>query len=314
LTFPVAGVHLPVWLPPLVAFVIGALCAPAGVTGAFLLLPLQVSLLGFTAPAVTPTNFLYNVVGIPGGVLRYGREGRLDWTLAGALAAGLVPGSFLGMLVHLFWLTDTRRFKLYVAAVLLLLAVRLALAVRAGGSPARPADGAGEGEGDPTPARGTRSQPAGARVVIERRSWRSVSARLGDTRYAYDPLAMTGMGLLMGAVGGAYGIGGGAMMAPLLLSVCRLPVHAIAGANLAGTLAASVAGVFFYAVIGPLLAGPGTAVAPDWALGLLFGVGGLLGLYCGASLQRFLPARGIKAGLAILLLLLVLYYGWDVLG
>ncbi len=312
MTFPVAGVHLPLWLPPAIAFAVGAFCAPAGVSGAFLLLPLQVSVLGFTTPAVTPTNFLYNVVGIPGAVLRYWREGRLDGTLAAALAAGLVPGSFLGMLVHVYWLTDPRRFKLYVAGVLLLLAVRLALAVRAGEGPT--AATAAEGNGGRGRGADRAAISGGARLEIERRSWRRVSARLGTWRYAYDPLALGGLGLLTGALGGAYGIGGGAMMAPLLLAVFRLPVHAVAGANLAGTLAASVAGVFFYAVIGPALAGPSVAVAPDWALGLLFGAGGLAGMYCGASLQRHLPARGIKAALAALLLILVARYGYEVLG
>jgi uncharacterized membrane protein YfcA len=309
--FPVAGVHLPLWLPPLIAFTIGLLCAPAGVSGAFLLLPLQVSLLGFTSPAVTPTNFLYNVVGIPGGVLRYRRDGRLDGTLAATLTAGLVPGSFLGMLVHLFWLTDARRFKLYIAAVLLLLTLRLLLALRGRG---RPVVAVGEDglRACDRAARVDRALPPGARVRVESRSWRRVEASLGDARYAYDPLALAGLGLLMGVVGGAYGIGGGAMMAPLLIGVFRLPVHAIAGANLAGTLAASVAGVFFYAVVGPALAGPGTAVGPDWALGLLFGAGGLAGLYCGASLQRFLPARPITIGLAALLFLLVVVYGIPV--
>jgi hypothetical protein len=38
-------------LPLLVAFVVSALTAPAGVSGAFLLLPFQVSVLGFTSPA-----------------------------------------------------------------------------------------------------------------------------------------------------------------------------------------------------------------------------------------------------------------------
>jgi hypothetical protein len=296
--FPVAGVHLPVWLPPLVSFVVGAFCAPAGVSGAFLLLPLQVSVLGFTAPAVTPTNFLYNVVGIPGGALRYWREGRLDGTLASVLATGLVPGSFLGMLAHLYWLTDPRRFKVYVALVLLLLAVRLALAVRAGEE---------RGAAD-----GRVRLPAGARVTVVRRSWRRVTARLGRQEYAYDPRTLAAVSLLVGAIGGAYGIGGGAIMAPLLISVFRLPVHAVAGANLAGTFVASAAGVFFYAVVGPSLAISGAAIAPDWALGLLLGAGGLAGMYCGAALQRFLPARRIKILLALLLLALVARYGYEV--
>ncbi len=302
LLFPVAGLDLPLWLPPLVTFVIGALCVTAGVSGAFLLLPFQVSVLGFTTPAVTPTNFIYNVVGIPGGVARYWREGRLDMTLAGVLAAGFVPGSFLGMLLRIYFLTDIRRFKIFVAAVLLFLAGRLLQTLREERR-AAPAGGAAP----PPPA-------AGAwRVARVRCGWRRVVSRLGDQEYAYNPLAVGGVSLLIGTAGGAYGIGGGALMAPILISIFRLPVHATAGANLSGTLVASVAGVFFYAVIGPVLAGPGAAVRPDWLLGLLFGLGGLAGMYLGAGLQRRVPARTIKAILACLLAFVAARYVWEVL-
>jgi hypothetical protein len=47
---------------------------PAGVSGAVLLLPFQVSVLGAPSPAVTPTNLLYNVVATPGALCRYRRQ------------------------------------------------------------------------------------------------------------------------------------------------------------------------------------------------------------------------------------------------
>src|SRR5271156_1865806 len=44
------------------AYVIAVIATPAGISGAVLLLPFQVSVLGTPSPAVTPTNLLYNVV------------------------------------------------------------------------------------------------------------------------------------------------------------------------------------------------------------------------------------------------------------
>ena len=38
------------------------MATPVGISGAVLLLPFQVSVLGTPSPAVTPTNLLYNVV------------------------------------------------------------------------------------------------------------------------------------------------------------------------------------------------------------------------------------------------------------
>jgi len=64
------------------AFVIAVLATPAGISGAVLLLPFQVSVLGTPSPAVTPTNLLYNVVATPGALYRYWRQGQTGGQLA----------------------------------------------------------------------------------------------------------------------------------------------------------------------------------------------------------------------------------------
>ena len=89
--FPVSGVEANPIIPLLAAFVISLLTAPAGVSGAFLLLPFQVSVLGFTSPAVSPTNLIYNIVATPGGIYRYVRERRVVWPLVWTvtLASGI---------------------------------------------------------------------------------------------------------------------------------------------------------------------------------------------------------------------------------
>ena len=66
----------PVWTEPIAltaAFAIAVIATPAGVSGAVLLLPFQVSVLGTPSPAVTPTNLLYNVIATPGALYRYRR-------------------------------------------------------------------------------------------------------------------------------------------------------------------------------------------------------------------------------------------------
>ena len=58
------------------AYVIAALATPAGISGAVLLLPFQVSVRGTASPAVTPTNLLYNVVATPDALYGTGGRGR----------------------------------------------------------------------------------------------------------------------------------------------------------------------------------------------------------------------------------------------
>jgi uncharacterized membrane protein YfcA len=100
------------------------------------------------------------------------------------------------------------------------------------------------------------------------------------------------LSLIVGIIGGIYGIGGGSIIAPFFVTFLGLPVYTVAGAALMGTFVTSVAGVVFYQTIG--LYYPGMSVAPDWALGILFGAGGMVGMYFGARCQKFFPAQVIK--------------------
>ncbi len=123
--FPVSGVETYIFLPPLVAMVISFFTSMAGVSGAFLLLPFQMSFLSFTSPSVSSTNFVYNIVAIPSGVYRYIKEGRMAWPLTWVIIAGTLPGVFIGYYVRVLYLPDPETFKLFVGAVLLYMGSRL---------------------------------------------------------------------------------------------------------------------------------------------------------------------------------------------
>ena len=125
IVFPVSGVVAPIWLPPLVALVLSFFTSMAGVSGAFLLLPFQMSVLHFESPAVSPTNMVYNITGIPGGVYRYLKEGRLVWPLTLVVVVGTLPGVVLGVFLRISILSDPRPFKAFVGVVLLLIAFRM---------------------------------------------------------------------------------------------------------------------------------------------------------------------------------------------
>jgi uncharacterized membrane protein YfcA len=113
------------------AFLAGLLVAtvttPAGVSGAVLLLPVQVSLLGVPSPAVTPTNLIFNLFATPSGVLRYRRlqRGSIASPLAIRLLAGTVPGVVVGAVIRVEWLSGQRAFYLAAGTVLALLGAML---------------------------------------------------------------------------------------------------------------------------------------------------------------------------------------------
>lgn len=119
------------WLQGLLGLAAGLLIAaataPAGVSGAVFLLPVQLSVLDVPSPAVTPTNLLFNVVAIPGALLRYRRQGGLSGPLTRQLAAGTLPGVIAGAVIRVYAVPGPRAFRLIVAAFLLPLGTWLAL-------------------------------------------------------------------------------------------------------------------------------------------------------------------------------------------
>ena len=76
-----------------------------------------------------------------------------------------------------------------------------------------------------------------------------------------------------------------------------------------GTFVTSIAGVVFYQLIAPFY--PNQVIAPDWGLGILFGLGGAAGIYCGARFQKYFPAKIIKWILIGCILFPAIYYIWQ---
>ncbi len=282
-TFPVSGVETYVFVPFLVALVISFFTSMGGVSGAFLILPFQMSILGFTSPSVSSTNFLYNLIGIPGGVYRYIKEERMLWPLTVCIIIGTLPGVFLGYLIRVKYLPDPKDFKFFVGLVLLFIGYRLILSMRE----------------DTTSKKMDLSEEA---FRISNISWsiNRVSFRFLDRDVSFNVAVVMILSLVIGIVGGIYGIGGGAIIAPFLVSILHLPVYVVSGAVLMGTFLTSVSGLVFYSTI-PLQGGV-TAPA-DWPLGVLFGLGGLCGMYLGARVQRYMPEKVIKLILALVILI-----------
>ena len=101
-----------------IAFLVTLVTTPAGVSGAVLLLPVQISVLDVPNPALTPTNLLYNVLSVPGALLRFARERRLRAPLTRALLLGTVPGVLAGSVLRVEVLSGPRAFLVAVALVL----------------------------------------------------------------------------------------------------------------------------------------------------------------------------------------------------
>jgi hypothetical protein len=289
----VSGITVNILIPPLVAFAISFFTSMGGVSGAFLIVPFQMSILGFTTPSVSSTNFLYNIIGIPGGVYRYIKEGRISWPLTWVIIAGTLPGVFFGYAIRIKYLPNPSTFKFFVGMVLFYIGLRL--------------------------FKGFFGAKSDIKKPQNNDSFKVTNVSFNLNRVGYDfnnqrvTFSTKGMFLLasvVGIIGGIYGIGGGAIIAPFCVTVFRLPVYTVSGAALMGTFITSIAGIFIYTFM-PM---GGIVYPPDWGLGILFGLGGLAGMYLGAKCQRYFSERFIKTMLGALILFVSIDYIYQFVG
>lgn len=117
--------------------------------------------------------------------------------------------------------------------------------------------------------------------------------------------ALVALSFAVGVVGGVYGIGGGSILAPILVGR-GMRVADVAPAALASTFVTSVAGAITFAVIA---LGADGSIAPDWTIGLAAGLGGLAGGYWGARWSHLAPERALRLLLgAVAIALAVTYF------
>lgn len=249
-------------------FLVAVVTAPVGVSGAVFLLPVQLDVLRVPSPAVTPTNLLFNIIAAPGALLRYYRTGRSRLSDGNGVEPGraLTRRLLLGTLPGVVIGTLLRVYAAPGDRVFRLIAALVLL-------------------------------PLGIWLCTRRSPSRKSRALLG-------PATITALGLVVGVVGGLYGIGGGSLLGPILVGG-GLPVATVAPAALAATFLTSIAGVVTYSALSFVTAGP---ISPNWTLGILCGLGGLLGGYLGARVQPHVPETGLRTLLGALAIGLAIAY------
>jgi uncharacterized protein len=109
-----------------------------------------------------------------------------------------------------------------------------------------------------------------------------------------------------GCVGGIYGIGGGSILAPILVADGQ-PASQVAPAALSSTFLTSLAGVVTFSILSLHQHG---SVAPDWPTGIALGAGGLAGAYVGARLHARMPETAIRRLLALVVVAIGVRFLW----
>ncbi|MEM0084068.1 MAG: sulfite exporter TauE/SafE family protein [Candidatus Methanomethylicia archaeon] len=246
------------------SFLIALISSPIGVSGAFLLLPLQISVFGLTSPVANSTNLIYNLIATPSGVYRYIREKRMNWPLATIIALTPIPGAYIGVYIRTRFLLDPKLFKFLVGLILLSLSLRIGYYTLKSRNPKNT------------------SLIGDATIKTRRIGLRRVEYEFMGNIYSIPTIPLTLISISTGVIGGIYGIGGAAIISPILISIFHLPIHTTAGATLLTTLTTSTFTLINYHI---------TGYPPNWNIGLTLGIGGILGTYLGAKLQKHIPEK-----------------------
>ncbi len=129
--------------------------------------------------------------------------------------------------------------------------------------------------------------------MIARRARAIIAPKRGSTLTAQE---QSRAGIFIGIAGGFFsgltGVGGGAIMVPLLRRFLGMSQHLAHGTSLAIVIFVGSAGIISYGISGNI----------DWSLGLWLGIGGALGAYFGVVTMVKLAPRSLQLVFGLFLL------------
>ncbi|MFI5232809.1 MAG: sulfite exporter TauE/SafE family protein [Gemmatimonadales bacterium] len=114
-------------------------------------------------------------------------------------------------------------------------------------------------------------------------------------------MALYAVGLAVGALTGAIGIGGGFLLVPALVGFGKVPMREAVGTSLLVISMNCVSG----------FAGQRLVLAIPWLFVCTFSAVAIVGILAGARLGRFVPQRTLKRGFAVLLLVIGVLVLWQ---
>lgn len=240
------------WLVPLGGgMAAGFLAGLFGVGGGVLLVPLLVLVLGRSQHVAHATSLVAIIVPAVAGTFRFALDGSVAWGPAALVAAGALAGVQFG--AALLPRVSERRLQLLFALLLAVMSLRLLVFAAA--------DAIGPPVGE-TPD-------------------------LTPGVLAFHTL----LGLVSGSASALLGIGGGAIVVPVLVIGFGYGQHLAEGTSLAVIVPTALVAA----------AAHGRRGYTDWPVGLRLGAGGLVGSLLGAEVALALPATLLSRAFGILL-------------
>ncbi|MFX1485875.1 MAG: sulfite exporter TauE/SafE family protein [Promethearchaeota archaeon] len=238
---------------------VGCISTMIGIGGGSLLVPILVMIFGVDIHAAVAVSMFMIIFSKISGTIAYARKNMVDYRVGLALGLPAAVGAFLGALLS----TQLESLGLQAIFGAVLMATSLAMMIRAN---------VGEKEvTECTPKRFTWK-----RAIIDSNGRRS--------EYIIQIIPSLIAGFFAGLAGGLLGLGGGAVIVPVMVFICGMPIHIAVATSTFTIIMTGICGTMGHAVFGSL----------DVVLGIVVVIGSIIGSYLGPRIALGISSKKLK--------------------
>jgi uncharacterized membrane protein YfcA len=281
------------WLDVLALFGLGLFAGGygtmVGLGGGFLIVPAFL-LMHFDARSAAGTSMLVVLANSASGTISYWRQRRVDFRTALLFAVAGVPGVWLG--AALDQVIPQRLFTGAFALLLLWVAWRM---ITAKAASAELQDEAVRDD-EPRPGLVTPLRLGEiSRDFVDAQGMRHV--------YRFNAAAGVAISVAAGIVASAFGLGGGLIYMPAMVTMFGFPVHVATATSQSIIAITSCFGTASHAIYGDV----------RWTVGAIVAAGAIVGAQAGARIAKHVAALPLMRLLALGALLMAAKLAWDVI-
>lgn len=296
--FPLAGVRVPIWHLVWMGFWTGYTMGVVGEASGIFALPYSMSVLQFTSAHVSPTTQLLTFLNPFGALFGFRRERQWNLDLALWVCLGGALGGLVGPFLRVLLLAEPRPFKALVGVALGVMGAHLCyeatpwFLARARRQRVLDAKFTNAAEARRAAGLAPSGLPADVRIATVAKSSRHLTIEFWGETWRLSVLLLFLVGLGVGVAASTLGVGGGFLLVPIFATLYGLPMYVLVAATIPYVITLSAVGLVTYSIVVPALTG--AVSQPEWAWGFFAAAGGILGSWCAAKTQKFVPERFLK--------------------